>query len=86
MPDEGRHLLDGLWVALPAPVPLLQADHARHAFVVGVSVAQLQVALPVGIPCVAEVKYCVSSFEAFSTGWPINSCTTFFDIKLKVVV
>ena len=56
MPDEGRHLLDGLWVALPAPVPLLQADLARHALVVGVSVAQLEVALSVGIPFGAEVK------------------------------
>ena len=56
-PDEGRQLLDGLWVALPAPVPLLQAGPARHALVEGVSVAQLEVELPVGVPFIAEIKY-----------------------------
>ena len=61
MPDEGRQLLDGLGVALPAPVPLLQADLARHALVVGVPVAQLEVVLSVRVPCVAEVN-----FEAFT--------------------
>ena len=50
MPDEGRQLLDGLGVALPAPVPLLQADLARHALVVGVSVAKLEIVLSVRVP------------------------------------
>ena len=60
-PDEGRQLLDGLWVALPAAVPLLQPGPALHALVEGVSVAQLEVALPVGVPVIAEIKL---AFEA----------------------
>ena len=63
-PDEGRQLLDGLRVALPAPVPLLQAGPALHALVEGVPVAQLEVTLPVGVPFIAEIKFVFKALMA----------------------